>query len=159
MRQGLQIKQPAPILFTQAGYAQLKVKREELLAKREEVLIALQRAREMGDLSENGAYTAARFELSNTDRELRRVEHNLKYGKVIEPTRDGVIGFGSVVTVELKGQEYTYTLVGTEESDPQKNILSLESPIGRALQGKREGEMARVIMPDRELEYQVKKIL
>ncbi|KKU58690.1 MAG: Transcription elongation factor GreA, partial [Microgenomates group bacterium GW2011_GWE1_47_12] len=91
--------------------------------------------------------------------ELRRVEHNLKYGKVIEPTRDGVIGFGSVVTVELKGQEYTYTLVGTEESDPQKNILSLESPIGRALQGKREGEMARVIMPDRELEYQVKKIL
>jgi len=159
MRQGLQIKQPAPILFTQAGYTQLKVKREELLVKREEVLIALQRAREMGDLSENGAYTAARFELSNTDRELRRVEHNLKYGKVIEPTRDGVIGFGSVVTVELKGQEYTYTLVGTEESDPQKNILSLESPIGRALQGKREGEMARVIMPDRELEYQVKKIL
>ncbi|KKU60203.1 MAG: Transcription elongation factor GreA, partial [Microgenomates group bacterium GW2011_GWD1_47_13] len=76
-------------------------------------------------------------------------------GKVIEPTRDGVIGFGSVVTVELKGQEYTYTLVGTEESDPQNNILSLESPVGRALAGKKVGARAIVIMPDRKIEYTI----
>ena len=152
------MKKIEPIPFTRAGYEQLKVRQAELQVKREEVLIALQRAREMGDLSENGAYTAARFELGNTDRELRRLEFNIKYGQVT--TVDGYkqIGFGNVITVEIAGHEYTYTLVGTQESDPKKAMISLESPIGQALLGKRVGERATVTMPDRTIEYLVKKI-
>ncbi len=152
------MRKPDPVLFTKAGFEQLKVKQAELLAKREIVLVSLQRAREMGDLSENGAYTSAKFELGNVDRELRTIEFNLKYGKVVETQNSEAIGFGSKVTVELNGKEYTYTLVGTQESDPRNGILSLESPIGMALVGKRVGDKVSVVMPDRQIEYLVKKI-
>ena len=152
------MKQPDAIPFTKVGYENLKVRQAELLTKREEVLIALQRAREMGDLSENGAYTAARFELGNVDRELKRLEFHIKYGKVMEATSFDKVGFGNIVTVEINGKEYTYTLVGTQESDPKKAMISLESPIGIALLGKRVGDKAVVTMPDREITYLVKKI-
>ena len=152
------MKKIEPIPFTKVGYEQLKVRQSELQVKREEVLIALQRAREMGDLSENGAYTAARFELGNVDRELRRLEFNIKYGQVTTVEGYEQIGFGNVITVEIAGYEYTYTLVGTQESDPKKAMISIESPIGTALLGKRVGEKATVTMPDRTIEYLVKKI-
>jgi len=152
------MKKIEPIPFTKAGYEQLKVRQAELQVKREEVLIALQRAREMGDLSENGAYTAARLELGNVDRELRRLEFNIKYGQVTTVEGYEQIGFGNVITVEIAGREYTYTLVGTQESDPKKAMISIESPIGTALLGKRVGEKATVTMPDRTIEYLVKKI-
>lgn len=152
------MKQPDPVLFTKAGYELLKVRQTELLAKREIVLVSLQRAREMGDLSENGAYTAARFELGNVDRELRTLEFNLKYGSIVATSTSDKVGFGSKVTVELNGKVYTYTLVGTQESDPRNGILSLESPIGIALVGKRVGDKVSVSMPDRQIEYIVKKV-
>lgn len=152
------MRQPEPVLFTNAGFQKLKDRQAELLAKREVVLVSLQRAREMGDLSENGAYTSAKFELGNVDRELRTIEFNLKYGKVVENTGGDTIGFGSKVTVELDGKEYVYTLVGTQESDPRNGILSLESPIGKALIGKKSGQKVVVEMPDRKIEYLVKKV-
>ena len=152
------MKLPDPVSFTKDGYENMKLAQAELQAKREVVLVSLQRAREMGDLSENGAYTAARFELGNVDRELRRLEFNLKYGVVKEPENTGKVGFGNIVTVELSGKEYVYTLVGTQESDPKKAMISLESPIGTALLGKRVGEQAIVTMPDRQIEYLVKRI-
>lgn len=152
------MKQPEKVPFTRAGFEQLGVRRAELLIKREEVLIALQRAREMGDLSENGAYTAARFELGNTDRELKRLEFMLKYGQVVEVKGTEKIGFGNKVTVGIGDKEYVYTLVGTQEADPKKAMISLESPIGIALLGKRVGETATVTMSDRVIEYRVKKI-
>jgi transcription elongation factor GreA len=152
------MKQPASIPFTKTGYEQLKIRQAELLAKREIVLVSLQRAREMGDLSENGAYTSARFELGNVDRELRRLEFNIKYGQVVEAVGHEKVGFGNKVTVELSGKEYVYLLVGTQESDPKKAMISLESPIGIALLGKKVGEKAVVSMPERTIEYRVKKI-
>lgn len=152
------MRQPDPVPFTKEGYEALKVRQAELLAKREIVLVSLQRAREMGDLSENGAYTSAKFELGNVDRELRRIEFNLKYGKITEVVQTGAVGFGSKVTVELNGKEYIYTLVGSQESDPKMGKLSLESPIGLALIGKRAGDKAVVVMPDRQIEYKVNKI-
>lgn len=153
------IKQPSPIQFTKSGYEKLSVRQAELLAKREVVLVSLQRAREMGDLSENGAYTSAKFELGNTDRELRRLAHNLKYGVVTEKAGTDRVGFGNSVSVETDGKTYTYLLVGTQESDPMQGTISLESPIGLALLGKRVGEKAVVTMPERTIEYIVKKIV
>jgi len=152
------MKQPDPVPFTKEGYENMKVLQTELQAKREVVLVSLQRAREMGDLSENGAYTAARFELGNVDRELRRLEYNLKYGQITGAKGTDKVGFANKVTVEINGKEYTYTLVGTQESDPKKAMISLESPIGIALLGKRIGDKAIVTMPDRTIEYIVKKI-
>jgi len=152
------MKLPDPVPFTKEGYENMKIVQAELLRKREIVLVSLQRAREMGDLSENGAYTAARFELGNVDRELRRLEFNLKYGVIKSAVGNDKVGFGNKVTVEINDKEYTYILVGTQESDPKKAMISLESPIGIALLGKRVGEKALVLMPDRQIEYIVKNI-
>ncbi len=128
----------AMISFTPAGYAALSTRKLELLQKREEVVVRLQQAREMGDLSENGAYKAARFELSDTDRELRRLEYLLKEGKAVEPRTDGTVGMGNTVTVENQdGKQFTYMVVGTYEADPLRGTISVESPMGKELDGKR----------------------
>lgn len=158
MSKVIRYKRPSAVPFTKEGYEKLKIRRDELLPKREIVLVALQRAREMGDLSENGAYTAAKFELGNVDRELKQLEYNIKYGTIVTSAGGSVVDFGSVVTVELGGKEYTYTLVGSQESDPKNGILSLESPIGIALKGKKVGDVATVVMPDREIKYKILKL-
>lgn len=154
----MNIRKPDPIPFTKEGLAELSAKQAKLLARREVVLVELQRAREQGDLSENGAYKAARFELSDTDRELRRIAHFLKYGEVREARGTETVGFANTVTVELGGKEYRYKLVGTQEADALKGLVSMESPIGMALQGKKVGDAAVVSMPERTIEYLVKKI-
>jgi transcription elongation factor GreA len=151
-------KKPDPVPFTQAGYDKLKVRQAELLAKREVVLVSLQRAREQGDLSENGAYTSAKFELGTVDRELRRLTHNIKYGVVMSAQGTSTVGFGNKITVSMNDKEYSYLLVGSEESDPAKAMLSIDSPVGKALLGKKVGDVVVVTMPDRTIEYVIKKI-
>jgi transcription elongation factor GreA len=132
--------QPEPILFTVQGYAALPAELSRLQKYREEVVVRLQKAREQGDLSENGAYKAARFELSDTDRSIRRVQHQIKYGRAVTPPTDGTVGIGSVVTLaKPDGTSVTYTIVGTYEADPLQGKISPESPMGQALVGKRGG--------------------
>ena len=140
------IIQPTSIPFTAIGYAKLQPELEKLQKYREEVLIRLQRAREMGDLSENGAYKTARFELSDTDRNMRRLQHLLKYGVVVSAPADGSIGVGSTVTLEKEdGGTVQYEIVGTYEADPLKGKISLESPMGLALVGKKMGDKIEVM--------------
>ena len=135
------IKKPNIIVFTKSGYSSLQPKLDELFKKRERVLIELQRAREQGDLSENGAYKAARFELGDTDRAIRTLQHQIKYGKAVEPPKDGTIGVGSTVRlVRSDGKEFNYTIVGTYEADPMNGKISIESPMGKTLMGKKAGD-------------------
>lgn len=133
------------IRFTAAGYSALLPKLDELYKKRERVLIELQRVREQGDLSENGAYKAARFELGDTDRAIRQLQHQIKYGKAVEPPSDGRIGVGSTVKLRRDdGKEFIYTIVGTYETDPMNGKISIESPIGKELSGKNIGDKVSV---------------
>lgn len=134
------MQQPTPILFTPKGYASLPEQLTRLQLYREEVVVRLQKAREQGDLSENGAYKAARFELSDTDRNIRRVQYQIKYGRAVQPPTDGSVGIGSVVTLgKADGKTVSYTIVGTYEADPLGGKISPESPMGQALMGKRVG--------------------
>jgi transcription elongation factor GreA len=138
---------PQTIPFTKEGLAKLEEEFKALTDGRQEILIRLQTAREMGDLSENGAYTAARFELGATDRRLRQLRYLLRFGKVYEAKTSGTIGFGNSVTLAYDGKQLTYTLVGKFESDPAKHKLSVDSPLGKAIVGKRVGEKAVVSAP------------
>lgn len=139
------MQQVTKILFTKAGYEKLPGALAKLQAYREEVLVRLQRAREQGDLSENGAYKAARFELGDTDAKIRRVQHQIKFGVPTDAPKDGTIGVGSSVTlVKDDGSKVTYEIVGTYEADPLKGKISLESPMGLALKGKKSGEKIEV---------------
>jgi len=153
-------KQPPPsIPFTKSAYEQMETEVEQLLQLRKEVLVRLQAAREMGDLSENGAYTYAKMELGNINRQLRQLRYLLKFGQVIEkPVGNSVVSFGSSVTVEKNGQDVAYTLVSIHESNLLEKKLSTESPLGAALMGKKIGDVVEVTAPAGITSYRIKSI-
>jgi transcription elongation factor GreA len=149
---------PDPIPVTEAYYEKVKAKEGKLTEYRKEVLVRLQAAREMGDLSENGAYKAARFELSDTDRELRRLRFLLRFGRVTKATYNGTVDFGSIVTITSGQMRRTFSIVSNYESDPKENKVSPKSPLGKALMGKRVGDTVKVQAPAGEMEYRIEVI-
>lgn len=153
--------QPTPqkIPFTQAAYHQMELDFERLTQERKDVLVRLQAAREMGDLSENGAYTYAKLELGTVTRQLRQLKYLLEYGQVTTAATTEQVGFGKTVTLKNDtGKEVTYTLVSIHESDLSAFKLSTESPLGAALIGKKVGETAKVIAPARTTVYTIVSI-
>jgi transcription elongation factor GreA len=148
------------IQFTKAGLEKSQKDFDDLTEKRKTAIFNLQKAREMGDLSENGAYKAARFELSDVDRELRRLKYLLRFGEVVEVrTNNNQINFGSVVTIKNSTREMTFTLVGPYESNPKAGSLSVASPIGKAVLGHKKGDHVTVFTPNGKVEWEIIKIL
>lgn len=133
--------------FTKEGYEKLQKDFADFKEKRKEVVIRLSRAREMGDLSENGAYKAAKFEVGSIDRDLRRLKFLLSVGEVVETTNKEFVDFGCVVTLDDGTKQFSFTLVEGLESDPRQHKLSVGSPIGRAIVGKRIGDTLVVTAP------------
>ncbi len=154
----IQSKKIPSIQFSKEGYEKLTIDLVELEKKREEVIVSLQKAREQGDLSENGAYKAARFELGNVDRQIRLVKYQIRYGKVIEKSGKDSIDFGSTVVLDDGNQKMTFTLVGGYESDPMQHKLSTYSPIGKAVVGKKRGDTVNVQTPSGERQFKIVEV-
>lgn len=153
------MNQPQIIPFTAEAYQQLKDDLARITKLREEVLIRLQVAREQGDLSENGAYKYAKMELGNIARETRRLKYLLSFGKVqAKKNNVGIIEFGSTVTIQNDQKKLTFMLVSKHESDPVQNKLSIESPIGQAVRGKKVGEKIIVSSPTGKTDYTITKV-
>ena len=151
---------PKTIPFTKAKYDEMQRRYDFLQKELVLVMARLKVAREMGDLSENGAYKYAKFEISDIRRQSSKLKHLLIHGYVETNTKhSGKIGFGSVVTVRSKKGDYTFTLVSQYESYPQANLLSEESPLGKAVYGKLSGETVRVMSPSGEAEYVIEKVV
>lgn len=127
------------ISFTKQGYDDLVQEEKKMQIDRVLAVKELQRAREMGDLSENAAYKVARSRLSGLDNRLRRVKGILKWAVVIQAPPKIVIHDGS--------EERTIILVDGYESDFRRGKISVHSPIGKALRGKREGDKVTVTTP------------
>lgn len=140
------------VYFTKPGYEHILAEYEKLTVRRPEVLKRLQAAREMGDLSENGAYKAARFELADLDRNLRQLAYLKHVGKVVTPPKD-TIGIGSPVSLKGEAGTMRFTLVNKYEADPNQKKLSDESPFGQAVLGKKSGETVTVTTPNGALTY------
>lgn len=151
-------KAPARIPFTKEAYEKLQSEFDRLSRLREEVVVRLTTAREMGDLSENGAYHAAKMELGSIGRQLRQLKFQLRFGFVPAKNTGGTIGFGSTVTIENKDKTMTFMLVSKHESDPKQNKLSTESPIGNAVLGKKVGDEILVPLPTGEIRYKIVKV-
>lgn len=150
---------PDPVPMTQAGFDEAMVELERLEKYREEVLVRLQAAREMGDLSENGAYKAARFELSDTDRNIKRLKFIKLYGEVSTPTQNNVVELGNTVTLDTGKGEVTYTLVSRFEADPKEKKISVISPLGKVVMGAKVGDEVIMNVPAGEQKFRVKKII
>lgn len=140
-------KKPQQIPFTPAGYENLLSEKSSLTAARPDTVESLRKAREMGDLSENGYYKAARARLSFLDSRLRRLDRLLRSAVVIKQQQSEFVDIGSTVTVSDQRQKYTYKIVGGYESDPSKQTISHLSPIGKALIGKKTGDQIFVRTP------------
>lgn len=151
-------KKPTPIQFTKEGLAKVKTDLARLNEERKEVLVRLQTAREMGDLSENGAYHAAKFELGTIDRQLRRLRHLDQVGVVLDTKKKGVVDFGSKVVMDKEGHKLEFTLVNGFESKPAENKLSVISPIGQAILGKKVGETVVIQAPAGNFSLKILKI-
>lgn len=128
--------------------------------KRKEVAERLKEARSLGDLSENSEYDDARNEQAFVEGRIVQLENTLRNAKVIEDAGAGVGGeirLGS--TVKLKdleyGDELVYTLVGSVEADPMKFKISNESPVGKAILGKKKGTVVEVEAPAGNIKYEI----
>jgi transcription elongation factor GreA len=146
------------IPFTRVGYEKILEEKKSLLSSRPDAVAELKRAREMGDLSENGAYKGARFKLSDIDRRLRHLEHLIKNAQVIESVQSDSIEIGCTVVITNGSEEQTFRIVGSFESNPGKGTISHKSPIGSALIGKKAGEEVKIHIPSGTVTYKIIQI-
>ena len=136
-----------------------KLKRED----RPRITQAIAEAREHGDLKENAEYHAAREQQSFVEGRIMEIEAKLSTAQVIDVTtipHSGKVIFGT--TVELmdvdSDEEVVYRIVGDDEADVKQNLISVNSPIARALIGKEEGDVVTVRAPGGDREYEIAEV-
>lgn len=124
--------------------------------KRKEITGRIQEAKELGDLSENAEYAEAKTEQAFAEGRIIELENTIKNAVIItEGEGGGVVHVGSTVKVKAGAGEQTYTIVGSNEADPAKQLISNESPLGEAFIGHRVGEVVPVKTPKGIVEYKV----
>jgi len=140
------------IPFTKEGYDRAVAELERLRnVERPSVILAIQEARAQGDLSENAEYDAAKEKQGQIEARLHELEDKIARAAIItaNTANSETVVFGAQVTVVDKtlDKEIVYTLVGPEDVDLIQNRISISSPIGKALIGKRKGDLVEVQTP------------
>lgn len=127
-----------------AAIARLKDELARLEKERPKAAEDVSRLKEMGDLSENAAYTEAKFQLRHINGRIESIKERLKHAIVIDEQAGaaGVVRVGATVTIRSNGREKTYQIVGSQEADPSRGRISRLSPLGQLLMGKRAGDAA-----------------
>ncbi|MBP6030141.1 MAG: transcription elongation factor GreA [Sphingobium sp.] len=143
------------------GYEKLNDQLRALKAERPLIVDAIEEARAHGDLSENAEYHAAKERQGHVEASIADLEDKLSRAQVIDPTTlsgDKIV-FGTTVTlIDEDEKPVRYQIVGQAEADAKLGMISYNSPLGRALIGKRVGDDIEVIVPSGEKYYGVKKI-
>jgi transcription elongation factor GreA len=137
--------------ITPEGLEALKAELERLEGEaRRDMAQRIKVARELGDLSENAEYHIAKEDQAHLETKIARLNQRLRAARVVEaPAASDVVVFGTTVTVadDESGREATYTLVGPTEADLSAGKLSSESPMAKALMGRRPGDQVDVQTP------------
>ncbi len=119
-------------------------------------------ARELGDLKENAEYHAAKDRQGLMEARIIELGSIVSRAQVVDPAtlQHKRISFGTTVTLTdmQSDEELTYTIVGSQESDPEKGLISIHSPIARMLLGKEEGDMVSVDLPSGSKEYEIEAV-
>ncbi len=149
-----------PTYLSREGEAALRAELEELVnVRRSEVAARIHDAKEHGDLSENAEYEEAKNEQAFVEGRIQTLEGMLKTAVIIENSGTEHVALGSVVTVESLDGEETFTIVGSAEARPADAKISNESPVGRALLGRKPGETVVVKLPNgSDYTYTIKSI-
>ena len=144
-----------------------KLLRDELSqlksVKRPQISEAIKEAREKGDLKENAEYHAAREQQSFTEGRIKDIEGKLSNAQIIDvtqiPKSDKVIFGTTVVVVDENNKKITYKIVGEDEADLKKGMISVTSPISRSLVGKCEGDVVNIKTPSGDIEYEIIEVM
>lgn len=151
------------IPLTPAGYEKLRAELDKLMkVERPSNVKAIAEARAHGDLSENAEYHAAKERQSFIEGRINELRDKIARANVIDPSKinHDKVAFGARVTVlDLEtDKEQVFFIVGTEEADATNGKISLSSPVGRALLGKKVGDVAEIKAPSRTIEYEIMDI-
>lgn len=152
------IKQIRRIPVTREGFEKLKRDYEDLKKMRPQAVDTLSDARKMGDLSENGLYTAAKMRLKSIDSQMFRISIQIKLAEIIEENKSGIIGINSKVKIDDGASERTLHIVGRFEADPINNKISSNSPIGRGLLRKKSGDTVEIVTPSGKRIYKILEV-
>lgn len=150
------------VLLTREGLEEIKAEHEKLITvTRGEVAERLKEARSFGDLSENAEYDEAKLEQGQMEDRIIELENTIKNAEIIEEDTDsGCVSLGSTVKLYDKEfeEELEYKIVGSEEADPIKGLISNVSPLGKALLGSQEGQIVVADTPSGKMEFEVLEI-
>ncbi len=150
---------PKPTYLSPEGYEALRAELHDMVNfRRAEVAARIHDAKEHGDLSENAEYEEAKNEQAFVEGRIQALEGMLKTAVLIENGGTDHVAIGSTVEVESGDGTETFTIVGSAEARPADGKISNESPVGRALLGKRVGEGVVVRAPAGDVTYRVKSI-
>jgi transcription elongation factor GreA len=143
---------PRDVILTPEGLEELKAKIEHLSgARRREVAERIKEAREFGDISENSEYDDAKNEQAMLEKQIAELEEKLRSATVIDKNAVSTEAVSVGTTVHVKDQKtdksVKYMIVGSSEANPSENKLSNESPVGKALIGKKRGDLVSVPVP------------
>jgi transcription elongation factor GreA len=146
-----------------AAYERLRAELDDLSTRgRLEVAHKIERARELGDLSENGDYHAAKDEQGHLEGRIRHLEHLIENAEIVEAASDGSVATGTVVTIVYEGDSddaaERYLVGHIEERSGELDVISPTAPMGAALLGAREGEWVTYEAPNGELRVRVLKV-
>ena len=150
--------------MTVTGEATLRAELERLRkVDRPRIVAAIAEAREHGDLKENAEYHAAREQQSFNEGRVMEIEGRLGNAQVIDVTtipKTGKVIFGTTIDLinVATDETLTYRIVGEDEADVKSNLISVGSPIARALIGKEEGDVVVVKAPGGDIEYEIDQV-
>jgi transcription elongation factor GreA len=138
-------------LITPAGLESLRAELQALEGEgRREIAERIKTAREWGDLKENSEYHDAKNDQAHLETKIARLREKISTAVIVDEAQDadGAVGFGSTVVVsDQHGQECSWTIVSSHDASPAQGRLSAESPVARALIGRRAGEQVTVATP------------
>ena len=143
--------------LTQEKFDEFKKELDQLKnVRRKEVAESLEYSKALGDLAENAEYHEARDMQATIEDRIAKLEELLKNVVIIKSHENtGTVNIGSTVTVEKDGKTLSYIIVGSEEADVMTNKISVRSPFGQAVLGKKSGDKFSFIAPNGELFYKV----
>jgi len=148
-----------PVLVTAEGLEKLKHDLQEARARRKEAAERMKEAAQPGDIEDNPEFEQAKEEVAALDARIYELEEMIGRAQIIEEHHGGVAEPGSTIDVaNADGSVETWHLVGAVEADPGSGQISVESPVGRALLGKRKGDKVTVNTPSGVIELSVKAV-
>jgi transcription elongation factor GreA len=148
-------------IITQEGYNKLKEEHDFLSAtRRKEIAERIERAKELGDLSENAEYSEAKDAQALNEGRILELSAILKNVTIVNKVSDSDhIVMGSTVIAKIDGKDKEYTIVSFNEADPLNGLISNESPLGVAFIGRRKGESVEVETPRGVMHYKIVKVV